>query len=213
MATMFMGAQSSSAVRPVLSREREVFYRERASGLYAPLPYAFSQVVVEIPYTLAQVSVFVIILYAMTGLEWTASKFLLHYLFSLLSFFYFIYYGMMVTSMTPNQELSAILSSLIYSMWNLFAGFAIPRTRLPMVWKWYSWICPVSWSVYGLVSTHYGSDESQLEDGSTVAAYIKDQFDFRYELLWTVVAALVGFNLVFVALHLLSTKAFNFQKR
>ncbi|GAB2276045.1 hypothetical protein Dimus_010787 [Dionaea muscipula] len=23
--------------------------------------------------------------------------------------------------------------------------------RLPMVWKWYSWICPVSWSVYGLV--------------------------------------------------------------
>ncbi|GAB2290231.1 hypothetical protein Dimus_024512, partial [Dionaea muscipula] len=35
---------------------------------------------------------------------------------------------MMVTSMTPNQELSAILSSLIYSLWNLFAGFAIPRT-------------------------------------------------------------------------------------
>lgn len=40
----FMGAQSAAAVRPVVSAERIVFYREKAAGMYSALPYAISQV-------------------------------------------------------------------------------------------------------------------------------------------------------------------------
>ncbi|KAJ8442352.1 hypothetical protein Cgig2_018608 [Carnegiea gigantea] len=129
ISTMFIGAQTSGGVMPAMAKERPSFYRERSSGLYAAIPYALAQVVIEIPYVLAQVTIFEIIAYAMIGFEWTASKFLEHYLFTLLSLLCFTYYGMMIVSVTPNQETCSILSSLIYSMWNLFAGFAIPRTN------------------------------------------------------------------------------------
>lgn len=162
ISTMFMGAQTSSSVMPVLSNDKPAFYRERSSGLYAAIPYALAQVslckqvnakliflclfvitgvctlmcfwhylilqvVIEIPYVLAQVTIFEIISYGMIGFEWSALKFFQEYLFMLLSLLCFTYFGMMVSSMTPNQETCSILASLIFSLWNLFAGFAIPR--------------------------------------------------------------------------------------
>ena len=36
-------------------------------------------------------------------------------------------YGVMAVAVTPNLMLAAVLSSGFYSMWNLFAGFIIPR--------------------------------------------------------------------------------------
>ncbi|KAF2301530.1 hypothetical protein GH714_025553 [Hevea brasiliensis] len=48
-AIVFLGIQNASSVQPVVSVERTVFYRERAAGMYSPLPYAFAQVVIELP--------------------------------------------------------------------------------------------------------------------------------------------------------------------
>lgn len=36
-------------------------------------------------------------------------------------------YGVMAVAVTPNLMLAAVLSSAFYSMWNLFAGFIIPK--------------------------------------------------------------------------------------
>ena len=36
-------------------------------------------------------------------------------------------YGIMAVAVTPNLMLAAVLSSAFYSMWNLFAGFIIPK--------------------------------------------------------------------------------------
>lgn len=43
-ACLFLGVNNASSVQPVVSIERTVFYRERAAGMYAPLPYAAAQV-------------------------------------------------------------------------------------------------------------------------------------------------------------------------
>ncbi|KAL0299041.1 UNVERIFIED_CONTAM: Pleiotropic drug resistance protein 2 [Sesamum radiatum] len=45
-AVMFLGGTNTSAVQSVVAVERTVFYREKAAGMYSPLPYAFAQ---EIP--------------------------------------------------------------------------------------------------------------------------------------------------------------------
>ena len=39
-----LGALNASAVQSVVVIERTVFYREKATGTYSALPYAFSQV-------------------------------------------------------------------------------------------------------------------------------------------------------------------------
>ena len=200
------------------------------------------QVAIEIPYVVAQTTIFEIIAYAMMGFEWSAMKFFQEYLFMLLSLLYFTYFGMMVSSITPNQETCSILASFVFSLWNLFAGFAIPKKvitnptslkwtrerfeynydidynfdvqRIPVWWRWYTWVCPVSWSMNGLVSCEYGDNtESKLESGETVTQFLMDYFGYKYELLGIVIAVLVGFNLLFIFLHCFSTKMFNFQKR
>jgi hypothetical protein len=42
-ATTFIASNSCGTVQPVVSIERTVFYREKAAGMYSPLPYAFAQ--------------------------------------------------------------------------------------------------------------------------------------------------------------------------
>ncbi|KAM7275292.1 hypothetical protein ACFE04_017158 [Oxalis oulophora] len=44
MAITNMGTTGAASLRPVALAERTVFYRERATGMYAALPYAFAQV-------------------------------------------------------------------------------------------------------------------------------------------------------------------------
>ncbi|KAK1363006.1 hypothetical protein POM88_038567 [Heracleum sosnowskyi] len=53
-ACLFLGVQNAASVQPVVAVERTVFYRERAAGMYSALPYAFAQVLVEIPYVMFQ---------------------------------------------------------------------------------------------------------------------------------------------------------------
>ncbi|KAL4567950.1 hypothetical protein LXL04_023546 [Taraxacum kok-saghyz] len=43
-AVMFLGGTNTSSVQAVVSVERTVFYREKAAGIYSPLPYAFAQI-------------------------------------------------------------------------------------------------------------------------------------------------------------------------
>jgi hypothetical protein len=43
-ATLFIGVNNSTTVQPVVAIERTIFYRERAAGMYAAVPYAIAQV-------------------------------------------------------------------------------------------------------------------------------------------------------------------------
>lgn len=199
------------------------------------------QVAVEIPYTLLQVAFYAVIVYAMMGYEWTASKFFLNFFFMFITILYFIYYGMMVIAVSPNQATAAVLSGLFYSVWNLFTGFVIPRTvncslhcfvhnsqllsfnswdtlmvwmqRISVWWRWYAWICPVSWSLYGMVTSQYADIQTKVETGETVAEFIEQYYGFKYEFLWVVSFALVGFTLLFILVFVYSTKYLNFQRR
>lgn len=43
---LFLGVNNASSVQPIVSIERTVFYREKAAGMYSPIPYAVAQVTV-----------------------------------------------------------------------------------------------------------------------------------------------------------------------
>ncbi len=40
-------------------------------------------------------------------------------------------YGIMAVAVTPNLMMAAVLSSAFFAMWNLFAGFIIPKPVRP----------------------------------------------------------------------------------
>ncbi|MBA0638467.1 hypothetical protein Godav_029406, partial [Gossypium davidsonii] len=198
-AVLFIGIQNSSSVQPVVSVERTVFYRERAAGMYSAMPYAIAQVLVEIPYIFVQASVYGIIVYSMIGFEWTAVKFFWYLFFMLFTLLYFTYYGMMAVAVTPNHHIAAIVSSAFYGLWNVFSGFIIPRPSIPVWWRWYYWICPVSWTLYGLFVSQFGDINELLEDGNneTVKQYLRNNYGFRHDYLGLVAAVIMSFAVLF----------------
>ncbi|KAL5539495.1 hypothetical protein UlMin_043227, partial [Ulmus minor] len=212
-AIIFLGVQNAMSVQPVLDIERTVFYRERAAGLYSAMPYAFGQVVIELPHIFVQTMIYGVIVYAMIGFEWTASKFFWYLFFMYFTFLYYTFYGMMTVAVTPNHNIAAVVSSAFYSIWNLFSGFLIPRTRMPVWWRWYSWACPVYWTLYGLITSQFGDVKETFESGQTVEDFVRSYFGFRSDFIGVVAIVMVGISVLFGFIFAFSIKAFNFQKR
>ncbi|XP_058724835.1 pleiotropic drug resistance protein 1-like [Vicia villosa] len=212
-AVTFIGVVNGASVQPIVAIERTVFYRERAAGMYSALPYALAQVIIEIPHILVQALVYGIIVYAMMGFEWTTSKVLWNLFFTYFSFLYYTYYGMMTMAITPNPHVAGILSTSFYAIWCLFSGFIIPLSRIPIWWKWYYWMCPVAWTLYGLVASQYGDNMDRLENGERVEEFVRNYFGFDHEYLGMVAIVVASFSVLFAIIFTFGIKAFNFQKR
>ncbi|KFK33826.1 hypothetical protein AALP_AA5G065100 [Arabis alpina] len=209
----FLGSQSSATVRPIAMAERTVFYRETVAGMYSALPYAFAQVLIEIPYTMAQVCIYGVIIYSMIGYEWTPSKFFLNLSFTFLTILYYIYTGIMLTAVSSNQETAAILNGIIFTSLNVFSGFTIPRPRIPVWLRWFTYVNPTWWGLYGVTISQYGDVETKLETGETVVEFMKIYYGYESDFLWLVFVVLIAFSLLFVFIYVFSVKTLNFQKR
>ncbi|KAK4801462.1 hypothetical protein SAY86_021949 [Trapa natans] len=214
-AVFFLGVMNCGSVQPVVAVERTVFYRERAAGMYSALPYAVGQVLVEIPYVFSQAVTYGLIVYAMIGFDWTASKFFWYIFFMYFTFLYFTFYGMMSVAVTPNYHIASIICAAFYAIWNLFSGFIIPRTRIPIWWRWYYWSCPVAWSLYGLMASQFGDIDEPFRDDPTliVKQYLEDSYGFKHDFLGVVAGVIVGFTVLFAITFAVSIKVFNFERR
>ncbi|KAL5545906.1 hypothetical protein UlMin_005593 [Ulmus minor] len=217
-AVLFLGATNASAVQSIVAIERTVFYRERAAGMYSALPYAFAQTLIETIYTSIQTLIYTLFLYSMIGFEWKVAKFLWFYYFILTCFMYFTMYGMMIVALTPGHQIAAICMSFFLSFWNLFSGFLLPRTQIPIWWRWYYWASPVAWTLYGLVTSQVGDKENELElpgQGTSIPVkeFLKTTLGFEYDFLPAVAVAHLGWVLLFFFVFAYGIKFLNFQRR
>ncbi|ONK76632.1 uncharacterized protein A4U43_C03F30360 [Asparagus officinalis] len=194
-AVLFMGISYASSVQPVVAVEKT------------------GQVAVEIPYVFVQSTMYSLIVYSMIGFEWKAVKFLWYLLFSFLTLLYYTFYGMMAVGLTPTYTVGAIVSSAFYGLWSLFSGFVIPRTRMPVWWRWYYWLCPVAWTLYGMVTSQFGDVQDTLESGETVEQFLRSYFGFRHDLLPIVAIVIACFGVFFALVFAAGIKFLNFNKR
>ncbi|KAL6980163.1 transcription factor [Sarracenia purpurea var. burkii] len=212
-AILFLGVQNATSVQPIVAIERTVFYRERAAGMYSALPYAFGQVMIELPYIFVQTILYGIIVYCMIGFDWTVAKFFWYLFFMYFTLVYFTFYGMMTMAATPNPTIASIVSTAFFAIWNLFSGFVIPKTRIPVWWRWYYYICPVSWTLYGLVASQFGDIKDKLDTGETVEHFLSSYFGFKRDFVGFVAIIIFSIAVLFGFIFAFSIKVFNFQKR
>ncbi|CAI0410721.1 unnamed protein product [Linum tenue] len=216
-AIMFLGGSTCSAVMPIVSIERTILYRERAAGMYSEVAFAIAQVSIEAVYVAVQTFFYCTILFFMIGFPWHLGNFLWYYFFMSMSFLYFTLYGMMLLALTPGYQIATIAMSFFLATWNLFSGFLILRTEIPIWWRWYYWASPMAWTIYGLFASQLGNVESLVEvagHGSMpVKQFLKQSFGFDYEFLGIVAAAHVCFVLFFLFVFAYGIKFLNFQRR
>ncbi|KAM3362775.1 hypothetical protein P3S68_017629 [Capsicum galapagoense] len=190
---LFLGASNASSVQPVVSIERIVFYREKAAGMYSPLPYAAAQGLIEIPYVMIQTLLYGVITYFMINFERVAA-----------------------IGLTPTQHLAAIISAAIISLWNLMSGFLVPKPSIPGWWIWFYCINPVAWTLRGIISSQLGDVETRITGpgfNGTVKEYLEVSLGFGPGKIWWSAVILAGFGLLFFSVFAASVKLLNFQKR
>ncbi|XP_061374184.1 pleiotropic drug resistance protein 2-like isoform X3 [Gastrolobium bilobum] len=216
-AIFFVGSLNTNSVQPVVAIERMVYYREKAAGMYSALPYALAQVAIECIYVAIQTLAFSLILYSMIGFLWQVDKFFWFYYFICMSFIYFTLYGMMTVALTPNHQIAAIVMSFFLVLWNIFSGFLIPKSQIPIWWRWYYWACPTSWTIYGLLTSQMGDNDTPIEvPGSgtiSLKAYLEKQMDYKYSFLGVAAVAQIAFAALFLFVFAYGIKFLNFQKR
>ncbi|KMT16880.1 hypothetical protein BVRB_2g043550 [Beta vulgaris subsp. vulgaris] len=217
-AVLFIGITNATAVQPVVSVERFVSYREKAARMYSPLAFAFAQVTIEFPYVFIQSVIYSGIFYFMASFEWNLLKFAWYLYFMYFTLLYFTFFGMMTIAVTPNHNAAAIISAPFYMMWNLFSGFMISQMRIPVWWRWYYWANPIAWSLYGLLTSQYGTidDPVKLSDGVRsvpLRQLLKDQFGYRHDFLVIAAIAVPSFSVIFALTFGFAIKSFNFQRR
>ena len=218
---LFLGVKNSSSVQPVVSLERTVFYREKAAGMYSPIAYAAAQGLVEIPYQVVQTLVFGIITYTMMDFERNFGKFFLYILFMFLTFTYFTFYGIMAIGFTPTQHLAAVTSSAFYSLWNLFAGFLIPKAYIPRYWLWFHYLNPVTWTLRGVITSQFGDAQDIIVGPGfkgTVKQYISASLGYDDTIngvssVLVSAVVLVAVAIFFFVSFAISVKVLNFQRR
>ncbi|XP_068634452.1 ABC transporter G family member 45-like [Aristolochia californica] len=214
---LFLGFPITCTVQPIVGLERTVFYRETSARMYSSMPYAIAQVAIEIPYIIIQVVIYTFSVYWMIGFPWEVAKFLWFLSFIFLNFVYFALFGMMTVSFTPNQEIAAALSFLIFVMWNLFSGFFIARPMIPKWWRWFYWADPAAWTVYGLMISQLGDRTDLIHvpglPDQTVKEFLNSYMGLSSNHLGLMLSLHFVIIFVFLFVYGISIKHLNFQRR
>ncbi|GLT32733.1 hypothetical protein SLA2020_073780 [Shorea laevis] len=216
ISVIFLGINNCSTALPHIERERTVMYRERFAGMYSPWAYAFAQVIIEIPYLFIQAAEVLIITYPMIGYYASAYKVFWYFLAMFCTLLYFNYLGMALASLTPNFLVPAILSSVFYTLGNLFTGFVIPQPQIPGWWIWLYYLTPTSWSLRGMLTSQYGDIQKKIlvfGETKSVAAFLKDYFGFQHHQLPLTAVVLILFPLAYAFLFAFCVGKLNFQRR
>ncbi|KAI3676032.1 hypothetical protein L1987_85628 [Smallanthus sonchifolius] len=216
IAVITCGINNASSAIPYVSMERTVLYRERFSGMYASWAYALAQVTIEFPYIFVESLAFVCITYPMIGYYWSVYKVFCYFYTFLCTLMYYTYLGMLFVAVTPSIPVAAILESAFYTIFNLFAGFLIPKPEIPNWWIWLYYLTPTSWSLNAMLTSQYGDVKTEIlvfEETKSVEVFLRDYFGYHHELLPLTFVILALYPILLASLFAFCISKLNFQKR
>ncbi|KXZ55191.1 hypothetical protein GPECTOR_3g336 [Gonium pectorale] len=205
-------------VMPVVSAERNIFYREKASGMYRPAVFAAAQGLAEMPFLVVQSILYVIIIYTTVHFEFDSAKAMWFWLYVFLGFVFFTYLGMGAINFAPNIPAATATASLFILTWNMFCGFVIARKDIHPWYLWAYYFNPPTYMIYGCAVSQMGDLVTETIDTGddetmSVAQYIRDTFSYDYSYRGWLVLILVGFVVFARAMSYIGLTRFNYQKR
>ncbi|KAG2208507.1 hypothetical protein INT47_010203 [Mucor saturninus] len=161
--------------RPILEKHKQY-------ALYRPSAFYLAQVVMDIPYTAAQVILFAICSYFMMGLRLTAGAF---FTFIIVLFFinlsmngFFRFFGACTSSFFVATQLSGGLLIAI----NTYTGYTIPYNKMHPWLSWIYWINPLTYGYKALLINELSGLEYTCEGSGNAVPYGPGYDDWNYKV-------------------------------
>jgi len=163
LSAVFCGVININTVLAVVMQERSVYYRERASQMYDAWSYSLGMWVAEVPYICVQGIVYVCIAYPMVAFPVNGSG---DFATCILKFYFIFtlylhmatYFGQLIACLVPTQDAATIVTGLINTIWNIFAGFLIAKDKIPVVYKFLYYLSPIRYALEPLITSQFYCD-------------------------------------------------------
>jgi ABC-type multidrug transport system ATPase subunit len=137
-AIFFSGAFMSFmavAYIPAYVEDLQMFRKERANGLYGPLPFMLSNFLIGLPYLFVITVVFSVIAYWLANYRPTAGGFFLWILYLYLDLLAAEGLVVLVTSLMPIFVVALAVTAFANGLWMCVGGFLVPPGTLNVFWK------------------------------------------------------------------------------
>ncbi|KAK3040743.1 hypothetical protein RJ639_029265, partial [Escallonia herrerae] len=134
----------------VFPKERAIVDRERAKGCYALGPYLLSKLIAEIPIGAAFPLLFGSILYPMSRLHPTLSRFGKFCGIVTVESFAASAMGLTVGAMVPTTEAALALGPSLMTVFIVFGGYYVNAENTPIIFRWVPRVSLIRWAFQGL---------------------------------------------------------------
>ncbi|KAL0078387.1 ABC-2 type transporter-domain-containing protein [Phycomyces blakesleeanus] len=174
--------------RPVLEKHKQY-------ALYRPSAFYIAQVIMDVPYALAQVALFGVCYYFMIGLNMTAGKF---FTFFINLFFinmtmngFFRFFGAITSSFFLATQVSGTLLVVALS----YVGYTIPYPKMYPWLYWFYWINPLAYGYKALLVNEMNGQEYSCEGPGNAVPYGPGYDNWDYKVC-TMTGGVPGENFV-----------------
>ncbi|QUC20523.1 uncharacterized protein UV8b_04764 [Ustilaginoidea virens] len=236
---VFLGWLQLSELMKAVSG-RAVINRHREYAFYRPSAVSLARVLVDLPLLAVQVVVFGLIMYFMTGLDRSASKFFIYLLFVYTNTFCVTALYRAFAAVSPTMDDAVRFAGITLNLLAVFAGYVIAKPVLLHQKIWFGWIFyvnPISYAFEAILSNEFGGRimdcaQSQLvpqgpgisreNQGCAIAgsspgspqvagsAYLSSQYEYSRSHLWRNFGILIAFTAGYIAFTVLATEKISF---
>lgn len=236
---LFLGWLQLSELMKAVSG-RSVIERHSDYAFYRPSAVSLARVLADLPILIIEVIIFGLIMYFMTGLDLTASKFFIYMLFVYVTTICLTALYRMFAAVSPTMDDAVRFSGIALNLLIVFTGYSLAKPVLLNDKIWFGWLYyvnPISYAFEAVLTNDFGGrimDCSPLQlipqgpgissqnQGCAIAgsrpgtpevtgdAYLSSQFDFSRSNLWRNFGILIAFTAGYIALTVLATEKLSF---
>ncbi|KAJ5674748.1 ABC multidrug transporter atrF [Penicillium maclennaniae] len=224
---LFLGWLQLTELMPAVSG-RGIVARHRDYAFYRPSAVSIARVVVDFPAIFCMVVPFTIIVYFMTGLDVTASKFFIYFLFVYTTTFCITSMYRMFAALSPSIDDAVRFAGIALNLLILFVGYVIPKQTLIGNSIWFGWLFyvnPISYSYEAVLTNEFAGRTMQCAasqlvpqgpgvdpkyqgcalTGSSLGAtevpgtqYLSANFQFTRHHLWRNFGVVIAFTVLYI---------------
>ncbi|KAH1367078.1 hypothetical protein KXW98_000013 [Aspergillus fumigatus] len=236
---LFLGWLQLTELMPAVTG-RGIVARHKEYAFYRPSAVSIARVVMDFPAIFCMVVPFTIIMYFMTGLDVTASKFFIYFLFVYTTTFSITSLYRMFAALSPTIDDAVRFSGIALNILVIFVGYVIPKQGLIDGSIWFGWLFyvnPIAYS-YEAVLTNEFSDRimdcapSQLvpqgpgvdpryqgcalpgselgRRGVSGSRYLEESFQFTRSHLWRNFGVVIAFTVLYLIVTVLAAEFLSF---
>ncbi len=165
---LLFNALGAFAELPSQMQGRPILAKQITFSFYRPSALTLAQLVADFPFGIPRLTIFVIIVYFMSGLARSAGAFFINWVIILIGYYafraLFSFFGAVTSNFyTVGRLAAAIIVALV-----LWAGYTIPQQAMPRWNFWVSYLNPVFYAFEGLMVNEFKRVTFACEGASIV---------------------------------------------